>query len=250
MSLSSATKELLLLYADEYERPRFLLGDPSWFMHQVVGAENQESMAFIASCLSYGRRQQFMQKLQTILDLTGGEVDRWVRAGDFESHFRAGDESSFYRLFTHDMMHRFLCAYRQLLQDYGTLGFYVREHASDGYSAVAAITRYFGERGVSAVVPRDTQSACKRVCMFLRWMVRKNSPVDLGLWSSFIDRRTLIMPLDTHVLEQSVRLGLLESRTATMSTARRLTAQLLEIFPDDPLRADFALFGYGVNASS
>ena len=83
--------------------------------------------------------------------------------------------------------------------------------------------------------------------MFLRWMVRSGSPVDLGLWSDFIDRRKLIMPLDTHVLQQSVRLGLLQSKTATMNTARRLTDKLAEIFPDDPLKGDFALFGYGVN---
>ena len=78
------------------------------------------------------------------------------------------------------------------------------------------------------------------------WMVRSGSPVDLGLWAGFIDRRTLIMPLDTHVLAQSVRLGLLTSGTASMSAARRLSDTLATIFPDDPLRGDFALFGYGV----
>ena len=80
----------------------------------------------------------------------------------------------------------------------------------------------------------------------LRWMVRDCSPVDLGLWGDFIDKRTLIMPLDTHVLQQSVKLGLLSCGTASMSAARRLTEALSEVFPDDPLRGDFALFGYGV----
>ena len=99
-------------------------------------------------------------------------------------------------------------------------------------------------------MPKNTQSACKRVCMFLRWMVRDNSPVDLGLWADFIDRRTLIMPLDTHVLAEAMRLGLLNSRNATMSTAIKLTESLAKIFPDDPLHGDFALFGYGVKATS
>ena len=88
---------------------------------------------------------------------------------------------------------------------------------------------------------------CKRVCMFLRWMVRSGSPVDLGLWADIIDRRTLIMPLDTHVVQEATRLWLLASRTASMSTAKKLTAAMLEVFPDDPLRADFALFGLGVD---
>ena len=85
--------------------------------------------------------------------------------------------------------------------------------------------------------------------MFLRWMVRSGSPVDLGLWADCIDRRTLIMPLDTHVLAEAQRLRLLTCNSATMSTARRLTQQMLEIFPDDPLKGDFALYGYGVNNS-
>ena len=83
--------------------------------------------------------------------------------------------------------------------------------------------------------------------MFMRWMVRDSSPVDLGLWTRFIDKRTLIMPLDTHVVQQSQRLGLLRSRTASMSAARRLTQAMLEVFPADSLKGDFALFGYGVN---
>ena len=83
--------------------------------------------------------------------------------------------------------------------------------------------------------------------MFLRWMVRDGSPVDLGLWSDIMDRRTLIMPLDTHVVQESLRMGLLKSRTASMGTARRLTDAMLEIFPADPLKGDFALFGLGVD---
>ena len=83
--------------------------------------------------------------------------------------------------------------------------------------------------------------------MFLRWMVRTDSPVDLGIWSDLIRLRSLIMPLDTHVIQQSLQLGLITSKTTSMSVARKLTDKLLEIFPDDPLKADFALFGYGVN---
>ena len=78
-------------------------------------------------------------------------------------------------------------------------------------------------------------------------MVRDNSPVDLGLWTRFIDKRTLIMPLDTHVMQEAARLGLLDSKTASMNTALKLTSRMLEVFPDDPLKGDFALFGYGVN---
>lgn len=83
--------------------------------------------------------------------------------------------------------------------------------------------------------------------MFLRWMVRNSSPVDLGIWADFIDKKSLIIPLDTHVLNQGLRLGLIEGKSVSMVAARQLTDRLLRIFPDDPLRGDFALFGYGIN---
>jgi uncharacterized protein (TIGR02757 family) len=239
-------KELLKQYAEQYETMKFLDGDPSWFMHQVSGDENQEAMAFIAASLSFGSRQQFMKKIQAILVWTRGDVDAWVRTGRYAEHLKEGDESCFYRMYTCDTMYRFLHTYQQLLKEYGTLGQYVRSEATDGMSAVEAICRYFAQHDISVIIPKDTKSACKRVCMFLRWMVRTDSPVDLGLWGDFIDRRTLIIPLDTHVLQQSVKLGLTTSKMASMSAARKLTKSLAAIFPDDPLKGDFALFGHGV----
>ena len=239
--------EMLIGYAQRYETEAFLTGDPSWLMHQVTGDANRETMAFLASCLSYGSRSQFMPKIQQLLDSAAGEPYEGVRSGSFRQLFAADDHRCFYRLYSCATMHHFLAAYAQMLVEHGTLGDYVRRNADDGLGAVQAICQYFGSHGISTVVPKDAQSACKRVCMFLRWMVRTNSPVDLGLWSDFIDRRTLIMPLDTHVVSQSVRLGLLNSRCASMHAAIRLTQSLAAIFPDDPLRGDFALFGYGVN---
>ena len=240
-------KALLLKYAQEFETPSFLIGDPSWFMHQVSGDTNQEAMAFVASALSYGSRKQFMPKIQIILDDACGDVDAWLRTRAFERMFKAGDSRSFYRLYSYDAMHTFFASYSDLLNEHGNLGAYVRGRASDGLAAVEAITTYFRIHGSGGVVPKDATSSCKRICMFLRWMVRNGSPVDLGLWADFIDRRTLLMPLDTHVLQEAQRLGLIKSRTTSMAACCRLTARMADFFPDDPLLGDFALFGYGVN---
>lgn len=239
---------MLLKYAARYETAAFLDGDPSWFMHQVKGRANREATAFVAAALSFGNRRQFMPKIQGLLDCAGGDMDGWVRNGLFGKSVACGCRDCFYRFFTHARMHGFLSAYRSLLEGYGTLGEYVRRFCGgDGFAAVDAICGWFASHDGGGVVPQDAKSACKRVCMFLRWMVRSGSPVDLGLWSDFIDRRTLVMPLDTHVVHQAVRLGLLSGAASSMAAARRLTAALAEVFPDDPLRGDFALFGYGVN---
>ena len=79
-------------------------------------------------------------------------------------------------------------------------------------------------------------------------MVRDNSPVDAGLWSDWFDKRTLIIPLDVHVLRQATKLGLIRTQSASMHTAITLTSRLAEAFPDDPLKGDFALYGLGIAA--
>ena len=238
--------DFLKHYAELYETTDFLNGDPSWFMHQVSGSDNQETMAFIASTLSYGSRKQFMPKIEYILQLSEGNVYDWVKLQNYRSIFNHDDNRSFYRLYSYSAYCNFLDVYSSLLNEYHSLGKYVQMHAKTGYEAVETICDYFSSHSVSVIIPKDTESACKRVCMFLRWMVRNNSPVDLGLWS-FIDKRTLIMPLDTHVMQQSNTLGLINSKCASMHTAIKLTDSLRTIFPDDPLRGDFALFGFGVN---
>lgn len=239
-------KQRIISLADKYETADFLKADPSRFMHCVEGADNQEAMAFIASCLSYGSRKQFFPKIQSLLDASHGEVHRWVQSGAWRSSV-PDTADCFYRLYTCHDMYCLLAAYETMLGEYGNMKEYIRRNATTGTEAVEAICRYFAAHGASTVVPKNALSACKRVCMFLRWMVRSDSPVDLGLWQDIIDRRTLIMPLDTHVLQEACAMGLLGSRTASMSAAKRLTKVMLEVFPDDPLRADFALFGLGVD---
>lgn len=239
------TADYIKLLAEQYETEEFLVHDPSRFMHQVEGHTNRETTAFVAAALSYGSRKQFFPKISNIIEMAAGDVDGWVRSGDFLHHI-PDDDRCFYRLYTNAHMRSFLAALRSLLAEHGSLGQFARQHGPDAGSVVEAFCKYFAAHDASPIIPRSTSSACKRLCMYMRWMVRDGSPVDLGLWTSFIDKRTLIMPLDTHVLTEAAAMGLISSRTASMSAARRLTATMLSIFPDDPLRGDFALFGKGV----
>lgn len=270
--------------AFKYENEKFLVGDPSWFMHQVQGERNKELLAFIASCLSYGSRKQFLPKIQFILDSAKksfndrqddasrgrqddasrekqddasresrdyesyGEVFYWIASGAFKKDIPDDPERCFYRLYTFATMHKMLSALQELVSSYGSMKNYVGKGTC--LEAIEKIVEYFSARGIEGIIPKNTKSSCKRICMFLRWMVRDNSPVDIGLWSDIIDKRTLIMPMDTHVMQEAHKLGLIKSTTASMSTAIQLTNTLREIFPDDPLKGDFALFGVGVDEGS
>lgn len=242
---------LLKELAERYETADFIEGDPVSFAHLAKGEENLETTAFVASALSYGSRKQFLPKIASIISMADGDVFSWVRDGRHEAVFRPDDGSSFYRLFSHAQMRRFLDALRALLVCHGTIGGYLRGRgATDGLGAVKALCEAFGSGAAAPVVPKDATSACKRLCLFLRWMARDGSPVDFGIWSGWFDKRTLVIPLDVHVVRQARTLGLVGNSPPSMRTALALTARLREVFPDDPLKGDFALYGLGIDEAS
>lgn len=256
--ISDNIKQQLISLAQKYEQPDFINGDPSWFMHQVKGERNQETMAFIASCLSYGSRRQFMPKIALMANHSQGDIFLWVKEAAYHELIPNNDKC-YYRLYTNAMITDMLDALRQMIVDHGSIAAFIAEKSNGSparggtrgitaRNAIDAICAHFAAHGSRGIIPRNSSSACKRICMYLRWMVRSESPVDLGLWQDIIDRRNLIMPLDTHVIQQANRLQLIHTSTASMTTAQRLTDTLCEIWPDDPLKGDFALFGYGVNS--
>ncbi len=244
--MTKHTKELLRRYAERYERD-FPSPDPSEFLKTAEGANNQEATAFVAACLSFGSIEQFMPKIEQLVEWAkvSGGMDNWIRRGTFKRKIRPDACRCFYRFVTYANLHALLRAYQQIMREHGTLCEYVRRNGDGaGLGAVKAICAAFAESDVGYLVPASASSACKRICLFLRWMVRE-PPVDLGLWKGFVDRGSLIMTPDAHVLKQARKFKLLAKEPATMATARKLTAIMAEVFPGDPLRGDFALFGHG-----
>ncbi len=242
--MTKETKELLRRHAEKYERT-FPSPDPSEFLKAADGAKNKEATAFVAACLSFGSIAQFMPKIGQLMKWANGDMDGWIRRGAFMDVIPPDAHRCFYRFVTCANLHAFLHSYRQIMRKHGTLGEYVRANGDGtGLGAVKAICAAFANSGVGYLVPANASSACKRICLFLRWMVRESS-VDVGLWKDFVGRESLIMPLDAHVLNQARKLKLLAKESATMATARKLTAIMSEVFPGDPLRGDFALFGQG-----
>ena len=249
--VTAKTKELLWQRAKWYENTEhFPRPDPSELL-KVSGKRNQEATAFVAACLSFGKVKQFMSKIKQLIEWAkdSGCMDPWIRSCAFERAFErkisADACGCFYRFVTYYNLCAFLWTYQQIMDYHQTLGAYVKRNGGGtGLGAVKAICTAFAGSNVGYLVPANASSACKRICLFLRWMVRE-PPVDLGLWKDFIRRESLIMPLDAHVLQQARELKLLATEPATMATARKLTAIMSEVFPGDPLRGDFALFGQG-----
>ena len=185
--------------------------------------------------MSFGNRKQIIAKAEILHGMMCGEPREYISTRAYESHFPAGKTESFYRMLSYGAFRNIFDILYNVYANFPDLESYMRTLEGTPMERMCRFLK------VSSKSPQ------KKINMFLRWMVRDNSPVDLGLWTRFIDKRTLIMPLDTHVMQEAARLGLLDSKTASMNTARKLTSKMLEVFPDDPLKGDFALFGYGVN---
>lgn len=255
--MKSTMHSTLRTLADKYENPGFCDDDPSQFLRRyekVPGAQvaDTEAASFIAAMLAFGSRTQFIPKINFILDIadkTSGTISQWLVSGSCKKDFPTGAKK-FYRFYSYDDMHTFFGELAKILEEAGSLGSWCKAkyEEEDAATATAALDQLLSAAfPQSRIVPKGRTSANKRLHMFLRWMVRQNSPVDLGLWSWYPQSR-LLLPLDVHVMQEAIKLGLLPpDATPSRKTAVTLTARMQEFFPGDPSRADYALFGLGVD---
>lgn len=275
--MNEALKVKLRSLADCYEVSSFCDEDPSQFLrwYQPVAGRGTvadvEVASFIAAMLAFGNRKQFIPKIRQILETSDrslGSVTEWLKAGAYKKDFPSGP-AKFYRFYSYDDMQTFFGELADILKKAGSLGEFFRTKMEEGGDTGGSPVREGSERprsGLkrggdfpllyeiisqafpeSAIVPKGRTSANKRIHMFLRWMVRRNSPVDLGFWD-WANPASLLIPLDVHVMQEAAKLGLIpEGATASRKTAELLTSALAEVFPGDPCRGDFALFGLGVD---
>ncbi len=207
----------------------------------------------------------------------GASFAGWLASGGHQKFFPKS-QKKFYRFFSYADMNALCGRLAQIVEERGSLGAAVRARCgfakSSGNAKNEGTTKSEGAAplglatasGIATVPPelrlvaalislfpgvkcvsQNPKGACKKLHMFLRWMVRRGSPVDLGLWD-WASAADLLMPLDTHVLQESARLGLIApNAAASAKTAIELTKKMAQVFPGDPARADYALFGLGVD---
>lgn len=243
--------ENLKRWAEQYETADFINADPVQIPHRYDSRVNIEISAFVTAWIAWGNRKQIIKKADFIdREIFKGEPYHYIVGTDTQGAAPEwkqykGSTESFYRTFTfgnfHDLCARLYDVYTSAESMEAAIK---KTHETNGETALSTLQSLFGS--VNGIPDFETQSACKRLCLFLRWMCRKGSPVDFGLWT-VCEPRNLIIPLDTHVHKQAIRLGLTTRRTSDLRTAIEITDRFAEIFPDDPTKGDFALFGYGVN---
>jgi len=238
-----------------YNRFEHIHPDPLEFVYLYDNKLDRELSGFIASSLAYGRVRQILKSVGIVLDtmcpspsrfLLEEPVDRIHKAFD---HFR-------HRFTSGAMLSSLLEGLRELLIEYGSLEscFQAGLHPGDenilpGLAEFVEKLEQAGGRKMPMFLPSpEGGSACKRLNLFLRWMVRKDN-VDPGVWHS-IPESFLIVPLDTHMHRIAKAMGLTSRNQADMRCAVEITAAFGSIRPTDPVRYDFALTRLGIQAGT
>lgn len=223
-------------YAEQYHTAAFIKDDPIQFPRRYTDQRDIEISGYITSYLSYGNRTQILKAAERMDTLFGGHPYDYVMRGKWRDDFKiTGD--SFYR-FT---------SYADMCVEFASLHDTYKWHPTmeSKINTVMMMMNGLPIDAMCKLFARNPVSANKRLNMFLRWMVRKDSPVDIGCWHS-MSPASLLIPMDTHVIRMANEWGMLESRSPSRKNAIKLTEKLNDIFPDDPCLGDFALFGYGV----
>ena len=243
----------------------FLESDPLLFPHRFRSTKDREIVGLISSTLAYGRVAQIKKSVEAVLSIMGGKPYAFTMSftpkedlklfGDLRHRFNDGRDVACLIYFM-----------RQMIELNGSIGgFFKVGYNRDDATIKNALTS-FTERalelshggiygrakalqrsaGVRYFFPSPVnKSACKRLNLYLRWMVRSGDALDLGLWR-YADPAKLIVPIDTHVARISRHLGLTKRKSADWRMAEEVTEALRAFDKADPVKYDFAISRLGI----
>jgi uncharacterized protein (TIGR02757 family) len=250
---SQSIKEFLDSKVGLYNNPDFIAGDPISIPHRFQKLQDREIAGFFAAILSWGNRTTIIRSSLQLMELMDNSPY------DFILNHKENDLSRFlqFRHRTFNPTDLLFCIdfFRNYYSNIISLETAFSVHLSPGDPTIEKALNGFRKMFFAGEFPPRTQkhisspeknSSCKRLNMFLRWMVRRdNRGVDFGVWQT-ISPSQLICPLDVHVTRVAYKLGLIDSDTVNWKTALTLTDNLRKFDDKDPVKYDFGLFGLGV----
>lgn len=263
MSNDNLKNTLDALYAARSQA--HLANDPLSFCHRFKNPQDQEIAGLIAASFAYGNVKIILRNLDTIFSKTGSSPRQFVEQFDPEAGLRlfAGFKHRFND--SRDLC-ALLYAIRLMLAEAGSIeGFFLKGYDSGQADVSGAIDNFtkailsfdyspvFG----TAAPPNDSYfsfffpspesgSACKRLCMYLRWMVRPADGIDLGIWQKVLPEK-LIIPVDAHIQRICRLLGFSARKQADWRMAQEITAALRRFEPLDPVKYDFSICHLGIS---
>ena len=231
--MEAGIKETLIGWAEEYNDPKYFQEDPIIFPTKFARKYEEgeavladvEIAGLLASHLAWGRRAMIVRDCYRMFEEMCWRPYDYVMNGEYRN-----EDVSLHRTIKWSQFAQICENLRNIYGERDTL-----EELTD----TDIRCRIFGQK-------EDRKAPNKKISMMRRWLVRDDGKVDLGVWKKS-DKTKLILPLDVHVYTQATALGLTSRRQKDIVTAQEITDAFKEIWPDDPCKGDFALFGYGVN---
>lgn len=251
-------KSELDYYYELYHRPDFIAKDPILLPHKFSKKEDIEIIGFFVALIAWGQRVSIIKSGERLIELFHQSPY------DFIVNHKDKDLKQcltfVHRTFNGDDLLSLIAYLKYLYTEKKGLEGAFAEGLTKNHKTVETALIGFREgfeksefalhRTLKHIASPAKGSACKRLNMYLRWMVRQDSKgIDFGIWKS-ISPAQLICPLDVHVLNQAAALGLIKEGKGDWKTAVELSNKLRKYDPKDPVKYDFALFGKGVNENS
>lgn len=254
---------------ETYASPRYLDPDPVLFLHRYDTPEDVEVAGLLAACFAYGKVRQIQRSVGILLEILGPEPSKKL-IGMSEEELVPSSFPLRHRFTDPEETVALLRAIRLGLRRYGGLEALFREGMNvpmeEGRKLLRANCSVRALRGITFFVRMLTQlgavpmertrssllaspekgSACKRLFLFLKWMVRRDA-IDPGGWTC-LHPSELVLPLDTHMFALCSILGFCKRRHPDLGAALEATQAFREINPEDPLRYDFVLTRFGIRS--
>ena len=241
--------------------------DPVWNLKFTKTDKDKEFLAFFISCYAYGNIMQINKHIKKFIDLSGGNVYDFIKEFNNKKFLnretrttlpgkKYTDKTFSYRFNSEKDFADLISSLQIVIKEYGSLkSLFLKQYNKSDSNILPALDKFtyvlrnlvMHSESFNYLLPDVSRnSTCKRLNLFLRWMVRKDF-IDTGLWSREVDKSKLIIPVDTHVYEVSRKLGLMERKSCDIKFAVGLTEKLKAFDPRDPVKYDFALCHIGVD---
>ncbi|MDR1655392.1 MAG: TIGR02757 family protein [Treponema sp.] len=251
-------KTLLDAWTLRINTPAFIEHDPVRFPRRYRGKQDVEIAAFLSAAIAWGRRDLILRSAEKMFLTMGKSPYSFIMEGAWKRSGR-GRGRSIHRTFFEDDFEYYCRGLNFCYTQYGDLENLFAEGIGGGgvFEGIRLFreTMALGNGGREGkplyskhVSNPGSSSACKRINLALRWLVRKDGIVDTGIWKR-ISPSSLYIPLDLHAGRTARQLGLLERKGNDRRAVEELTEKLREFSPEDPVRYDFALFGIGMAQS-
>lgn len=242
-------KQLLNKKVDFYNQPSFIVTDPISVPHLFTKKQDIEIAGFFAAIFAWGNRTTIINKAKELMHLMDMAPYEFVRSHDEKDLKRLLGFK--HRTFNDTDLLYFVEFFKQHYSSHKSLEFAFTRHGTTAEKMLTGFHHYFfslediPERTRKHIATPERNSTCKRLNMYLRWMVRRDDKgVDFGIWKD-ISPAQLICPLDVHVARVARQLGILKRKQNDWETALELTEYLRTLDKHDPVKYDFALFGLG-----